>query len=63
MFTSDAETARQKDRDIRIGDDLVVKRTVLDPEAGWLLVSDSTAKEIWATRPWPEDAQIIGEVK
>ena len=48
---------------IRIGDDLIVKRTVLDPEAGWLLVSDSSAKEIWATRPWPEDAQIIGEVK
>ena len=48
---------------IRIGDDLVVKRTVRDPEAGWLLVSDSSAKEIWATRPWPEDAQIIGEVK
>ena len=48
---------------IRIGDDLIVKRTVCDPEAGWLLVSDSNAKEIWATRPWPEDAQIIGEVK
>ena len=48
---------------IRIGDDLVVKRTVRDPEAGWLLVSDSSAKEIWATRPWPEDAQIIGAVK
>ena len=48
---------------VRIGDDLLVKRTVRDPEAGWLLVSDSTAKDVWATRPWPEDAQIIGEVK
>ena len=48
---------------IRIGDDLMVKRTVRDPEAGWLLVSDSSAKQIWATRPGPEDAEIIGEVK
>ena len=48
---------------IRIGDDLVVKRTVRDPEAGWLLVSDNSAKEIWPTRAWPEQAQIVGEVK
>ena len=48
---------------IRIGDELVVKRTVLDPDAGWLLVSDNRNKRMWATRPWPEDAQIIGEVK
>ena len=48
---------------IRIGDELVVKRTVLDPDAGWLVVSDNRNKRMWATRPWPEDAQIIGEVK
>ena len=48
---------------IRIGDDLVVKRTVLDPEAGWLLVSDNPDKTTWATRPWPESAEIVGEVK
>ena len=48
---------------IQIGDELVVKRTVLDPDAGWLLVSDNRNKRMWATRPLPEDAQIIGEVK
>ena len=48
---------------IRIGDDLVVKRTVMDREAGWLLVSDNRNKRTWATVPWPEDAQVIGEVK
>jgi len=48
---------------IRVGDDLVVKRTVRDREAGWLLVSDNPNKRAWATQPWPEDAAIIGEVK
>ena len=48
---------------IRIGDHLVVKRTVLDPEAGWLLVSDNKDKTTWATRPYPDDAQIVGEIK
>ena len=48
---------------IRIGDELVVKRTILGPEANWLLLSDNRNKRMWATRPWPEDAQIIGEVK
>ena len=48
---------------IRMGDDLVVKRTIRDPEMGWLLVSDSPDKSTWATRPWPEDADIVGEVK
>jgi len=48
---------------IRIGDDLVVKRIVRDPEAGWLLVSDNPDKRTWVTRPWPEDAAVIGEIK
>ena len=48
---------------IRIGNDLVVKRTVMDPEEGWLLVSDNNDKTTWKTRPWPEDAQIVGEIK
>jgi len=48
---------------IRVGDELVVKRTVRDREAGWLLVSNNPSKRAWATQPWPEDAQVIGEVK
>ena len=31
--------------------------------AAWLLVSDNRNKRTWATVPWPEDAQVIGEVK
>ena len=48
---------------IRIGEDLVVRRTILDPGTGWLLVSNSRDKSTWPTRPWPEDADVIGEVK
>ena len=48
---------------IWIGEDLVVRRTILNPETGWLLVSDRPNKNTWATRPWPEDADIVGEVK
>ena len=34
---------------IRVGDELIVKRVVNDPEAGWLLVSDNPDKE-WFPR-------------
>ena len=30
---------------------------------GLQVFSDNRNKRMWATRPWPEDAQIIGEVK
>ena len=48
---------------IRIGDELVVKRTVRSDEAGWMLVSDNPDKDKFPTQPWPEDATVIGEVK
>ena len=48
---------------VQIGDELIVKRVVRDPEAGWLLVSDNPDKNAFPTQPWPEDASIIGEVK
>ena len=48
---------------IRIGDGLFVKRVIHDPDAGWLLVSDNPNKTAWPTRPWPDDAAIVGEVK
>ena len=48
---------------IRIGNELIVKRVVLDREAGWLLVSDNPNKIAFPTQPWPDDASIIAEVK
>ena len=48
---------------VRIEDEIVVKRLIRHPEAGWLLQSDNQNKQAWPTRPWPDDAQIVGEVK
>ena len=48
---------------IRTQDGLVVKRTVLDRKAGWLIVSDNPDKNRFPTQPWGNDAKIIGEVK
>ena len=44
------ELGRRRPRDggiyvIRIGDELIVKRVVRAPEAGWLLVSDNPDKK------------------
>ena len=47
---------------IRIGEELVVKRTIEDSEAGWMLVSDNPDKDLWPNRPWPADAETVGEV-
>ena len=48
---------------IRIDDELIVKRAGRNEEAGWMLVSDNPDKDRFATRPWPDDAKVIGEVK
>lgn len=48
---------------VRLGDDTVVRRTIRDPKKGWMLASDSTDKATWATRGWPDEAEIVGEVK
>ena len=44
---------------VRTEDGLVVKRADKD-EDGWRLVSDHTA---WAPVPWPQTAEVVGEVK
>ena len=41
----------------------IVKRVIHDPEAGWLVKSDNPNKQAWPTRPWPEQARIVGEVR
>ena len=48
---------------IRTQHGLVVKRTVLDRKAGWLIVSDNPDKNRFPTQPWGDDAKIMGEVK
>ena len=49
---------------IRIGnDELIMKRAVRDPEAGWLIVSDNPDKKTYPTQPWPDDASIVAEMK
>ena len=41
----------------------IVSRTVLDKEEGWLLTSDNPNKQTWPTRPWPDGATAIREVR
>ena len=46
-----------------IEDEILVKRLIRDPDAGWLVQSDNRNKRAWRTRPWPEEGQIVGQVK
>ena len=48
---------------VRVEDEIVVKRLMRHPDAGWLLKSDNPNKQAWPTRPWPDEAKIVGEVK
>ena len=48
---------------IRIGDELIVKRTVEDAQAGWLLKSDNPNKDGWPSEPWPDNAEVVGQVR
>ena len=48
---------------LRIEDEILVKRLIRDPDAGWLVQNDNRNKRAWPTRPWPDDAQIVGQVK
>ena len=48
---------------IRIGDELIVKRTIEDEQAGWLLRSDNPDKRVWPSLPWPDDAEVVGQAR
>ena len=49
---------------IRRGDELIVKLTLHDKDAGWLLASDNPDKRAWPTPRWPEhETQVVGEVR
>ena len=45
---------------VRTADGVVVKRAGKDNRGRWLLLSDHPA---WQPAPWPQDADVIGEVK
>ena len=45
---------------VRTADGLIVKRAGEDVGGRWLLVSDHPG---WPVMPWPDDAEIIGEVR
>ena len=62
----DLRSKSPKDRGIYViltQDGLVVKRTVLDGKAGWLIVSDNPDNNRFPTQPWGDDAKIMGVVK
>ena len=48
---------------VRTDDGLIVKRAGKSRTGNWQLVSDNSDKQDWPTRPWPNDADVIGEVK
>ncbi len=47
---------------LRTEDGMIVKRLAHDGGDDWLLVSDNDSPD-WPTQPWPDGAEIIGEVK
>ena len=62
----DLRSTSPKDRGIYLiltQEGLMVKRTVLDREAGWLIVSDNPDRNRFPTQAWGDDAKIMGEVK
>ena len=48
---------------VRTDDGLVVKRAGKDTSGAWQLISDNADKRTWPNRPWPPDAEIVGEVR
>ncbi len=48
---------------IRTGDGLIVKRLARNTKVGWMLESDHPQRSLWPTQPWPEDGEIVGEVR
>ena len=48
---------------VRTEESLVVTRAGRDPAGVWQLVSDNPDKLAWPNRPWPPEAEIVGEVR
>ena len=48
---------------LRIGEEVVARRVINDPDAGWLLHCDNPDKTSWPTQPLPENTITIGQVR
>ena len=48
---------------VRTDDGLIVKRAGKSRAGNWQFVSDNPDKQDWPTLRWPDDAEVIGEVK
>ena len=62
------DTAGTKHQDgriyvLRIGEEVVARRVIQDPNAGWLLHCDNPDKTSWPTEPLPENTITIGEIR
>ena len=66
LILINTESAEHRDGRIyvlRIGEEVVARRVIQDPDAGWLLHCDNPDKTSWPTEPLPENAITIGEVR
>ena len=62
------DTASTEHRDnkiyvLRIKDEVLVRRLIHEPAAGWLVHSDNADKTAWPTQPLPENTITVGEVR
>ena len=48
---------------LRIKDEVIARRLIDDPAAGWLLHADNPDKNAWPTRPLPPNTITIGEIR
>ena len=48
---------------LRIGNEVLARRLIHDPDAGWLVHSDNPDKTTWPTQPLPENTITVGEVR
>ena len=62
----DMDSREPRDRRIfvvRVEEELLVRRLSRHPQGAWLLKADNPDKRVWPTRPRPDDARIVGEVR
>ena len=48
---------------LRIEDEVIARRLIHDPAAGWLMHCDNPDKSAWPTQPWPENGITVGQVR